>query len=505
MVMRIWDGMGGKLSGAGGRTSICSFVSRLGPPLSQRDLARACGDPHPAAWPQRKCRANAWNCRESGPPLPTIPGPALPVCHGGHGVRLRPPRTSTSRWRGGRCQPAVGFPEPVGATWRCRRPSLPVRSCGSARNRRPARATGPPRSTPRPHGGVPGRPAAARDQSGAGLQVRHADRSRQPAARRQRLDHRERRQGGPGQRLPPHQGVNVTPAYGLGQHVRAWFELCKRPEPAVVEADHRSIRRIRCPRPASIRCTRAASSSIITQHRQRRAGDAAPATAPIRGRGPAGAARSPSTASRPFSTARCSPRPSRCARATRRARRAPARSALLQPARAADRPGAGRRHEDHRHQLQPGATIKVWVNGVQAGTGGGARRRAERHGLKQGDTIHVVQDLQGCNGQRRWRSRSPAWIRRSPAIRPRSNLFPVGHAEYSKGGAIKGSVYYPAEDDGEDQPFNKRLAKLGRVADRVHGPRQPLARPTPATSATTTSRTTWRRWASSRSRSTATR
>src|SRR5215475_4206012 len=31
------------------------------------------------------------------------------------------------------------------------------------------------------------------------------------------------------------QGVNVSPAYGLGQHVLAWFELCKDPSPPSIE------------------------------------------------------------------------------------------------------------------------------------------------------------------------------------------------------------------------------------------------------------------------------
>jgi hypothetical protein len=34
-----------------------------------------------------------------------------------------------------------------------------------------------------------------------------------------------------------HQGVNVNPAYGASQKVRAWFELCKDPSPPSVEHD----------------------------------------------------------------------------------------------------------------------------------------------------------------------------------------------------------------------------------------------------------------------------
>ena len=57
------------------------------------------------------------------------------------------------------------------------------------------------------------------------------------------------------------------------------------------------------------------------------------------------------------------------------------------------------------------------------------------------------------------------------------DLFPVGSTEYSEG-ATKGSIYYPADADGTDQPFNKRLAKLGRVpivfmAHGNHSPADP--------------------------------
>ena len=51
------------------------------------------------------------------------------------------------------------------------------------------------------------------------------------------------------------------------------------------------------------------------------------------------------------------------------------------------------------------------------------------------------------------------------------NLFPVGTTEYDGGQFtfdgftydVRGSIYYPADDDGADQPFNARLAALGRV------------------------------------------
>ncbi|HEY4540922.1 MAG TPA: hypothetical protein VIG66_00950, partial [Noviherbaspirillum sp.] len=121
-----------------------------------------------------------------------------------------------------------------------------------------------------------------------------------------------------------------------------------------------------------------------------------------------------------------------------------------------------------------GATIKVWVNGKHVATGS-APNISLGVTLKMDDTVVVVQDLPGCSGQTALVVKvacvdapvagNPAWL----------NLFPVGHGEYSDGGGIKGSVYYPAEDDGKDQPFNKRLAAHGAVSIVVmaHGNHSP--------------------------------
>jgi dienelactone hydrolase len=73
-----------------------------------------------------------------------------------------------------------------------------------------------------------------------------------------------------------------------------------------------------------------------------------------------------------------------------------------------------------------------------------------------------VQDLDGCKGTKALEV-IVACVDPPVTYDPSQfNLFPVGFFEYSKGKA-KGSVYYPAEDDGQKQVFNQRLAKLGRV------------------------------------------
>lgn len=121
-----------------------------------------------------------------------------------------------------------------------------------------------------------------------------------------------------------------------------------------------------------------------------------------------------------------------------------------------------------------GATIKVWVNGSHVGTGA-APTVLLTVTVKMGDTIAVVQDLPGCSGQTALVV-TVACVDAPVLGNPSSlNLFPVGFFEYSDGSDVKGSVYYPAEDDGKDQPFNKRLGDLGRapIVVMAHGNHSP--------------------------------
>ena len=51
----------------------------------------------------------------------------------------------------------------------------------------------------------------------------------------------------------------------------------------------------------------------------------------------------------------------------------------------------------------------------------------------------------------------------------------VARSQFRAAPPRRGSIFYPAEDDGADQPFNRRLAKLGRVplVVCVHGNHDP--------------------------------
>ena len=122
----------------------------------------------------------------------------------------------------------------------------------------------------------------------------------------------------------------------------------------------------------------------------------------------------------------------------------------------------------------PGALITVFVNGIQAGAGAAPVVHLDQT-LELGDTVHVTQDLPGCHGQLALEV-VVACVDPPIGSDPSSlDLFPVGSTGYSDGGT-KGIVYYPADDDGDDQPFNERLAKTGRVPIVVmaHGNHDPV-------------------------------
>lgn len=136
-------------------------------------------------------------------------------------------------------------------------------------------------------------------------------------------------------------------------------------------------------------------------------------------------------------------------------------------------------------QMAPGATIKVYLNLVKVGEGGGPVVLLSQT-VKLGDTVHVLQKLGGCVGQFAQEIRV-ACVAPPVAGNPAGlDLFPVGNLEYdggtvNVGGAtlnVRGSVYYPAEDDGQGTAWHERLARLGPVpivfmAHGNHSPSDP--------------------------------
>lgn len=271
------------------------------------------------------------------------------------------------------------------------------------------------------------------------------------------------------------QGVNVAPAYTLNQHVQAWFELCKDPSPPSVESIAGNPPN---PLPAptvdpiyaggeSVTVRNIVNGAKVTLYR----GGINQGTWPCWGgaltlnglatfaTGEVFSATQQMCPGDPPSThgdgtvLPCSSLP----------------APQIAPVQSGDT-------QIVVTQFQPDAVIKVWVNGVLAGASGGPVVLLNTT-LGKGDTLIVVQDLKGCTSRNALEvtvlcidppiSGNPAGL----------DLFPVGGSEYSNG-PVRGSVYYPAETDGENQPFRKRVAKVGRVpivfmAHGNHSPSDP--------------------------------
>ncbi len=129
-------------------------------------------------------------------------------------------------------------------------------------------------------------------------------------------------------------------------------------------------------------------------------------------------------------------------------------------------------------QFVPGSEIKVFVNNIKTGDGSGPVITLTSPVPHQA-TIDVWQILGTCSGATVQQVSSLCFAPPVAGDPSALDLFPIGTHEYDDGQVsfdgftyhIRGSIYYPAEDDGVDQLFNKRLAKLGRVplVVGVHG------------------------------------
>jgi hypothetical protein len=121
-------------------------------------------------------------------------------------------------------------------------------------------------------------------------------------------------------------------------------------------------------------------------------------------------------------------------------------------------------------QMASGATVKVYRNGVKAGQGGGPTVLLD-HAVEHGDVIDVVQTFGQCVSQFAQRLACQCVAPHVTFDPSGLDLFPVGVADYDGGTVsiggqtlhVRGNVYYPAEDDGPNEPFNKRVAQGGAV------------------------------------------
>jgi len=272
-----------------------------------------------------------------------------------------------------------------------------------------------------------------------------------------------------------HQGVNVSPAYGLDQKVRAWFELCKDPSPPSIEY---VTGKPPNPLPAPsvdpifesgtvLTVKNIVNGAKVTVYRN----GVNQGTWPCWGFSIAINGLGPFVTGDNFTAMQsmCPGNPD-----------SPPGDGVVQPCSSLAAPEIGPvQAGDDRitlTQFVPDATIKVYLNGGLVGASGGPIVLLTKK-VALGDTLIVVQDLNKCKGSLALEVKVLC-VDPPVASNPSNlNLFPVGFSEYENGG-IKGSVYYPAEDDGKAQPFSKRLASLGRVpivfmAHGNHSPNDP--------------------------------
>ncbi|MFS0703788.1 alpha/beta hydrolase family protein [Cellulomonas sp. 179-A 9B4 NHS] len=121
----------------------------------------------------------------------------------------------------------------------------------------------------------------------------------------------------------------------------------------------------------------------------------------------------------------------------------------------------------------PGALIRVYRNLVQVGSGTAPVVPLSQT-LVAGDVVHVTQSLTTCPARVALQL-TVACVDPPVAGDPAAlDLFPVGRTEYADG-PVRGSIHYPAQDDGVDQPFHARLAETGPVPVVVmaHGNHSP--------------------------------
>jgi hypothetical protein len=257
------------------------------------------------------------------------------------------------------------------------------------------------------------------------------------------------------------QGVNISPAFGLTQKVRAWFELCGDPSPPSIE---HTTGTSPAPLPAPIvakqygggnqlEISNIVNGAKVTVQR----GGSALGTWGCWG----GSIRlggftpnfSASEVIEAFQTMCPGDPPS------------PPGSTTIEPCSNLPAPQVGPIQSGDSAvfftQYAPGASLSVWLNGAQVGRGGGPTVPLTKS-ISFGDVVVVAQDLPGCQGQRALQITVPCVD--PPVIGDPSaiNLFPIGVIDVKQGNNNV-RIYYPSEDDGTGVPFNPRLAALGKI------------------------------------------
>ncbi len=256
------------------------------------------------------------------------------------------------------------------------------------------------------------------------------------------------------------QGVDVNPDYGLNQKVRAWFELCRDPSPP---SEEHITQALPSPLPTpgfdpvyeggeQVKITNIVNGARVTLYRNgvNQGTWRCWGYALLLGLSPRYSAGETLEASQLM----CPSNPASLTGGTTVKPCSNLPAPLLGPIQIGD-------DRITLVEFVPDAVIKVYINGAKVGEGGGPVLQLTT-AIKHGDTIHVEQVLGNCRGQT-VREAQPSCVAPPVTYDPSAHdFFPVGYLEYAAGN-VKGSVYYPADDDGSGQPFNRRLAALGRA------------------------------------------
>jgi hypothetical protein len=266
-----------------------------------------------------------------------------------------------------------------------------------------------------------------------------------------------------------HQGVNVNPDYLLNQKVRAWSQLCNDPSPPsqefVTQAPPSPLPGITFD-PIYAGGQQLALNGLVNGARFQLSRNGV-----NQGTWRTWGARHLVGLNPPFSTGEVfSATQTMCPNS-------PASNpgtGVVQPCSALPAPGVGPVEEGDTFialsSFVPDAEIKVFVNGVKTGDGSGPVVLLTK-ALQDGDTVDVLQVLGTCVGNTvqeiKVRCVDPPIAGDPCAL----DLYPIGNDDYDGGTTtslgqtlhVKGTVYYPAEDDGNGQPFNQRVAEHGPI------------------------------------------
>jgi hypothetical protein len=265
------------------------------------------------------------------------------------------------------------------------------------------------------------------------------------------------------------QGVNVSPAFGTGQHVRAWATLCNDPSPPsadqIVQMAPGSL-----PMPGFEPIYEGGTDLVVNNITDGARFTLSRNAAPVGTFGCWGGSYKLSL-NPPFAAGETlSATQELCASNGS----SPPGTGITQPCSALPAPQVAPIADGATQVVLTafvaGSEIRVFVNGAKTGDGSGPVVVLTAP-VPHGATIDVWQILGTCFGRTVQETKSLCMAPPLAEDPSALDLFPVGTHDFDGGQTtidgftynVRGSIYYPADDDGVDKPFNSRLGALGRV------------------------------------------